>query len=350
MRRSVIAGERAPRPRRVEHSTPEAGQAADAPRWLLLIHHLPPKPDYFRVKVRRRLQRLGAVALKNSVYVLPRTEGTTEDFEWLLREITAEGGGALLCAAALLEGLTDAAVEATFNRERDADYDEIADAARELARSPVNSAGDTLMGDLARLTRRMEEVSAIDYFGAPKRGAAVRALAALAARARPAPVAAEPGPGPGMGERPVGRTWVTREGVHVDRIASAWLIQRFIDPAAHFEFVRPDGYRPAAGELRFDMFDAEFTHEGACCTFETLLARFGLGDPALRALGEIVHDVDCKDAKFGRAEAAGLAALVDGIAGAHGDDAARLARGAAVLDDLYEHFAARLRRGQGARP
>ena len=97
---------------------------------------------------------------------------------------------------------------------------------------------------------------------------------------------------------------------------------------------------PEPGELRFDMFDAEFTHEGDRCTFEALVGRIGTDDPALRAIGEIVHDVDCKDAKFGRVEAGGLAALIDGIAAAHRDDAVRLERGAAVFGDLYEHFAA----------
>ena len=142
-------------------------------------------------------------------------------------------------------------------------------------------------------------------------------------------------------EAPRGRTWVTREGVKVDRIASAWLIRRWIDPQAHFKFVPARGYEPQEGELRFDMYRGEYTHEGDRCTFETLLARFGLTDPALRAISEIVHDIDCKDAKYDRAEADGIARLVQGIVAAHGDDATRLARGAAVLDDLHATFARR---------
>ncbi len=107
------------------------------------------------------------------------------------------------------------------------------------------------------------------------------------------------------GKRPLqGSVWVTRQGVHVDRIASAWLIRRFIDPEARFKFVPAKGYVPEPGELRFDMFEAEFTHEGDRCTFEVLLARAGLADPALAAIGEIVHDIDLKDAKFGREETA----------------------------------------------
>src|SRR5262249_61636995 len=95
---------------------------------------------------------------------------------------------------------------------------------------------------------------------------------------------------------PQGAVWVTRRGIHVDRMASAWLIRRFIDPAAHFRFVDPRSYRQEVGELRFDMFEAEFTHEGDLCTFAVLLSRFGLSAPALRAIAEMVHDVDLKDA------------------------------------------------------
>jgi hypothetical protein len=125
--------------------------------------------------------------------------------------------------------------------------------------------------------------------------------------------------------------------VHVDRIASAWLIQRFIDPEARFRFVRGD--EPAVpGELRFDMFEADFTHEGDLCTFEVLLRRFGLKQKALVRIGEMVHDADLKDGKFNHAEAAGLDHLVAGIAMRHKEDAARLRDGGAVFEGFYEYF------------
>ena len=136
-----------------------------------------------------------------------------------------------------------------------------------------------------------------------------------------------------------GRTWVTRRGVFVDRIASAWLIKRFIDPEARFKFVPPEGYAPRKGELRFDMFEAEYTHEGDRCTFETLVRRFRWRDPALRTIGEIVHDIDCKDTKFGRPEASGVERMLAGIARKHAVDTTRLQRGAAVFDSLYQSFA-----------
>jgi len=138
-----------------------------------------------------------------------------------------------------------------------------------------------------------------------------------------------------------GRVWVTRKGVHVDRIACAWLIRRFIDPGASFKFVLPKGYVPDPNELRFDMYDAEFTHEGDRCSFEVLLTRTGLHDPALAAIAEIVHDIDLKDEKFGREEAPGIKMLINGICTDTHNDDERLIRGAALFDDLYAVFGRR---------
>jgi len=188
---------------------------------------------------------------------------------------------------------------------------------------------------VARLERRLAEIVALDHFGAPGRRVAETALKRARQRHRPAgPRAAASRP-----TRPVhGRSWVTRSGVHVDRIACAWLIRRFIDPKARFRFVVAQDARTAADELRFDMFEAEYTHEGDRCSFETLVARFGLADPGLAVIGELVHDIDCKDGKFGRSETAGLERMIAGIVRRHSGDDARLERGAAVLDDLYEAF------------
>jgi hypothetical protein len=309
--------------------------ARSAGKWLLLIHQIPPKPDYFRVKVRRRLQRMGAVALKNSVYVLPSRAEAVEDFRWLLREIVAEGGEATVCEAELVEGITGADLEALFAAERDADYAEIVTEVQRLA-AQGDADGDRrteIRVEFGRLRRRLEEIAAIDYFGAPGRKAAERAITTVEGRLKAADGATAGGPR--GGEEMRGLTWITRRDVYVDRIASAWLIRRFIDPKARFKFTGAKSYRPKRGEVRFDMFEAEYTHEGDRCTFETLLQRAGLRDRALRAIGEIVHDIDCKDTKFGREEAAGVAALLKGLARAYPNDAVRLERGAAAFDDLY---------------
>ena len=313
------------------------------PRWLLLIHQIPPKPAYFRVKIWRRLQAVGAVAIKNSVYVVPKTDETQEDFEWLLREIVKGGGDASICEARFVEGLEDDRVEALFNAAREADYRQIAEEVRRvgeaLPRRP-EIAGDQrthVEADVARLSRRLADVIAIDFFGAPGREAAEGLLAGLEARVRSrgdggTSIAAD------RIEDLRGRTWVTRKGIHIDRMASAWLIRRVVDPEARFKFVSGKGYRPEGSELRFDMFEAEFTHEGDLCTFEVLRARLAIDDPAMRPIAEVVHDIDLKDGKFGRPEAPGIDRLIAGIAMGHRDDESRLERGSAVFDDLYEYF------------
>jgi hypothetical protein len=307
---------------------------------MLLIHQIPPKPAYLRVKIGRHLARIGAVAIKNSVYALPHNDETQEDFQWVLREIVKGGGEASIVEARFIDGLSDEQVTALFQVAREADYRELSEEARALAVAfpRRGSARDErvtdLHGQLARLRQRATELAAIDFFGAPGREVVEGLLSGMEARMRPAE-GTEPSRTSLAREQYRGRTWVTRTGIKVDRMASAWLIRKFIDPEARFKFVPAKGYQPEKGEVRFDMFEAEFTHEGELCTFEVLVQCFGLADPALRAIAEIVHDIDVKDAKYGREEAPGIGQLVNGIAGAHPEDEARLARGVAVFDDLY---------------
>jgi hypothetical protein len=293
--------------------------------WLLFIHQIPPKPDYFRVKVRRRLHRIGAVPLKNSVYLLPAREETMEDFQWLLREVRAEGGEATLCRAALLDGASNGEIEALFRAERRADYAAIE---RDAAAIGGGGADDA---DVGRLRRRVEETARIDFFGAPGREAAEHAIERAAAR--------PDGAGSEVEARPRGRTWVTRPGLGVDRMSSAWLIRRFIDPEARFAFAPPAEAGSMSGVLRFDMYQGEFTHEGNRCTFEVLLDRFGLDQPALRAVADLVHDIDCKEDKYARPETPGVAAIVEGIRRPEMDDASRLEQGAILFEGLYHGFA-----------
>ena len=260
--------------------------------WLLLLHQLPAKPAYARVKLWRRLQALGAVAVKNSVYALPAGPQSQEDFEWVLKEIGEAGGEGMIVEARLIDGLSDDAVRTMFNNAREADY-------RALAREIRTVEKDAAPAQIARLRTEAARIAAIDFFGANGREDIDARLAALSA-SDGAPVRAP---------RPIvsgaGNVWVTRRNVHVDRIGSAWLIRRFIDREASFKFVPAKGYRPRPGEVRFDMFEAEFTHVGDRCTYEVLLARSGIKDAALTAIGEIVHDIDLKDGKFARAEAGG---------------------------------------------
>lgn len=300
--------------------------------WLLLIHQIPPTPPYLRAKIARRLQQVGAVPVKNSVYVLPAVKSTQEDFQWISREIVKGGGEATICEARFIEGLTEPGVRRMFNDARDVDYRTLAQAAREASGLTESS----LDAEIVRLKQRLSGLGEIDFFGAPGKAAAEAAVQRLEARGKGKAGPVVKGRLSAADYRR--RTWVTRQGIHVDRIASAWLIRGFIDPKARFKFVPGKSYEPKAGELRFDMFEGEFTHEGENCSFETLLERFGLNDAGLRDVAEIVHDIDLKDRKYRREEVPGIDRLIAGICMAHKTDEERLRRGSEVFGDLAEYF------------
>src|SRR5437762_11292646 len=310
----------------ITRAVSDGSKTAKEPGWLLLIHQIPPKPNYFRVKIWRRLQKLGAVGIKNSVYALPASEQAHEDLNWVLREIVDGGGDASLVEARFVEGLSDEQVKEMFRAARDAEYQEIANEARELARKLPRKSDLSderraeLEGRVARLQKRVADVATVDFFLGRARQPLEGLLAELAARLASAPKVektSEPE------ARPRGRTWVTRTGIHVDRMASAWLIRRFIDPEARFRFVTSRDYRHQPAEVRCDTFDGEYTNQGERCTFEVRLARFEVTDAALRPIAEIVHDIDLKDEKYGRTDNAGFEHLINGIAMAHPEDTVR---------------------------
>jgi hypothetical protein len=299
---------------------------SDGQRWYLLIHQLPPEPLYLRAKIRQRLARVGAVAVKNAVYALPLRDECLEDFQWIAQEAISGGGEAFVCEAEFLEKRVEKELVERSRADRDEEYAALAEAIEEWKAE----GGAELPARASRARRRFDEIERIDFFRAPGRAEVARRVAELEALRSPK----EPGAG---GEPLVGRTWVTRKGLHIDRIASAWLIRRFLDSRARFRFIDPK--EPLRkGEIRFDIVEGDFSHEGDRCTFETLVARTGLTDRALMEIGEIVHDIDLKDEKFARAEAAGVERLVNGIVIANPLDEERLTRGAAFFDELYQAF------------
>jgi hypothetical protein len=313
--------------------------ASEETSWLLLIHQVPNSPSYLRVKMWRRLQKVGAVPVKNAVYVLPRSDQSIEDFHWIAREIIESGGDASVCEATFIEGITTGEVVELFRSARQADYstliseiEEIDGQVRKSARAEESTSGS--VGSVSRLREKLTEIESIDFFGCPEKDQAESLLTSLERNLRKAPLRKSARPAGSYS----GRTWVTRKGIYVDRIASAWLIRRFIDPSGRFKFVPAKGYRPEPGEVRFDMFDAEFTHEGELCTFEVLLERFNISDRAMKPIAEIIHDIDLKDSKFGRPETPGMALIVNALCTANKEDMGRLERGSAFLDDLYEYF------------
>ena len=317
--------------------------------WILLIHQLPPRPTNLRVRIWRKLQKLGAVAIKNSVYVLPASEQAHEDFQWLKQEIETAGGEAAVFKAGSVEGATDKEIIAAFRKARDDEYaaissalDGLTGAIREQSRSKHLSAGrlSTHEGEIDKLHAELERIVANDFFGAGGKAAAVSAYERCQKTIRtaqgPATKAAQAKTKGGSLDvvKYQGRRWVTRRNLHIDRLASAWLIRQFIDKRPRFYFVG-DG-ETVEGAIPFDMFGAEFTHHGEDCTFETMLKRFGLaGSKGLRGIAEIVHDIDLKDDKFHRLEAAGLNAIIDGLSNLLRDDRKLLQQTGIVFDALY---------------
>jgi hypothetical protein len=312
--------------------------------WLVLIHRLPPKPAYLRVKIGRLLDRIGSVAVKNAVYVLPRTDGAQEHYQWIVKQIAQEGGEATVFEARFVEGLKDSEVERLFKDARDKDFQDLIRRGRAiqpaLSRArPQAQTWTRLESEVAKLRRQFDDVAALDFFGAPGRQAAELLLSDLERRLRsPQPQPATKSPKTYRIRDYQGRTWVTRKDIHVDRMACAWLIRRFIDPKARFRFVEGKTHVPREGEIRFDMFEGEFTHEGDQCSFEVFVNRLQLDDRGLRPLAEIIHDIDLKDEKFRRPETRGIETLIRSIAQSHPSDLDRVSRASAVLDDLYEYL------------
>jgi hypothetical protein len=325
---------------------------ASTHEWILLIHQLPPRPTNLRVRIWRKLQKLGAVAIKNSVYVLPVDEKTNEDFQWLKQEIQSAGGEAAIFRAGSVEGATDDEIIRAFRKARDeefaaitAELDSLAGRIREQSRakhlSPARLAAHET--ELDRLHVELERVIATDFFQAKGRATALTAYdrCQRALRLSQTPAKRITSAARESGVLSVAdfqnRRWVTRRNLHIDRLASAWLISRFIDKRPRFYFVA-DG-ETTEGAIPFDMFGAEFTHQGEDCTFETLLKRFGLTDiRGLRELAQIVHDIDLKDDKFNRLEAVGLNAIINGLSESLHDDRKLLQQSGAIFDGLFTLF------------
>jgi hypothetical protein len=303
---------------------------------LLLLVGLPPTPSSLRVRVWRRLRALGAVPLKRSAYLLPDNADRYEDFQWLAQEIQREGGEATLVRVRQIENMTDADVLRLFHEPRNADYRQLAGRYRKLL--PVldrksEGAQARAQAELLRLQKDYQRIRDIDFLDAPG-GAEVRRLEeAIAMRVRrPETARRDDSPTLDLGALR-GRRWVTRPRPHVDRIASAWLIKRFIDPEAVFVFAEPAEF--PADAIPFDAPGVELSHHGEDCTFETLIRRARLRDRRLRRLAEIVHEADLRDGKYPHEEARGIDVAIRALLAASPDDHQVLGHGTALFEGLY---------------
>lgn len=303
--------------------------------WYFLIHRIPARPLYLRARVRTLLDRLGAVPLKKAVYVLPQAPGALDRLREVEAEIRAGAGEAFVCEARFPSPDDEALLVETFQERRRLEYARLASKAQAWlakvgARKTAHPAWEA---GRAQLDRELARITAVDFFSAGGREEATARLAELGRALRPSSRKRAP-----AGSRSwEGRTWVTRRGILVDRMACAWFIRRFLDAAARFRFAAPPhGLR--AGETGFDMPGGEFSHEAGGCSLETLIAKTGIRDAALTRIAEIVHELDLRDGQFARPETAGVEQILSGIVAAHPDDQGRLERGLVLFDDLYRSW------------
>jgi hypothetical protein len=342
---------REPEERPVTSSVVQTGRR----RWLLFVHQLPSHPSNLRVRTWRRLQQLGAIPVKQAVYVLPDTPNAREDFEWLKTEVKGTGGDAVVFAADAIDAWTDDALVEEFRRSRQDLYAELAREIEKTLKRADNRGRSrgTRAPALRRLVgifrQRLTAIEGIDFFGSAGRDRIVTLLERLDGRTSDGRPTSTPSAAAGSEQASYdGRLWVTRPRPGVDRMASAWLIRRFIDENARFGFAADREAIPEDA-VPFDMFGVQFTHQGDGCTFETLCSVFQIRDPAVSRIAAIVHDLDLKDARFGAPEAGTVGTMIEGLQLAHGDDGTLLGQGIMLFDSLYRSFDQQLR-SAGPRP
>jgi len=322
--------------------------------WLLLIYQLPSRHSPVRVKVWRRLQRIGAVLLKNSAWAMPESDEAREDLEWLKAEIVASGGEAMVLVGHASQQATQDEIVAAFRDARAKDFEALRKDATKLlqrwsrwsgrsskasgrAETNQQSAGRALPQALRRIRERARELDAIDFFRSPSSDEVAQLVAQLERHARrgQAMKSTTETTGATLAVKDFKKkVWVTRPRPGVDRMASAWLIRRAIDPHATFVFRT----KPRGSEIPFDMYTGDFGHHGELCTFETLVARFALRDPAVASIAQIVHDLDMKEARYNRPEAPAVGRLVEGLRQMHKNDDALLEQGMAMFEALSRSF------------
>jgi hypothetical protein len=345
-----------PRPKAERVTAPATRVRQGARRWLLFVHQLPSSPSNLRVRTWRRLQQLGAIPIKQAVYVLPDTPDAREDFDWLKTEVKAAGGDASVFAADNVDAWSDDALIEEFRRSRQEAYTVLAHDVEQVlkrttgARRPRGTRAPAVRRLLDVFRQRLTAIEGVDFFGSAGRDRVTTLLKQLDERAsvtgRPS-VSSKPASEAGA-DTYHGRLWVTRPRPGVDRMASAWLIRRFIDPQARFGFAADRDAVPGDA-IPFDMFGVDFSHQGEGCTFETMCAVFGIQEPSIARLAAIVHDLDLKDARFGAPEGTTVGSVIDGLQLAHADDEALLAQGMALFEALYRAFE-QSARSAGPRP
>ena len=298
-----------------------------ATSWLLLLFSLPINRNTERVAVWRRLKKIGAVQIKTSTYLLPDEPAQYEQFQWLAQQIRDYGGDSTLVRAHEIEGLTREKVIAMFNDARAKDYGILRKSLQTFIARRKKLDADEAVGELERLTRQFREVREVDFFDSARGHDVAMLLRRAEGRSTAQQLAVLDV------KQYQGKTWLTRPRPEIDRVGSAWLISKLIDRKPKFVFAPSADAVP--GAIPFDMLDAEFSHHGNYCTFETLMRRFAISDKVIAKIGEMIHDADLDDARFQRVEAVGIDRVLKGWAKQGLPDKEILRRGFECFDALY---------------
>jgi hypothetical protein len=294
------------------------------PPWILLVFSLARKGASLRVTVWRKLQRYGTLPLGNSGYFLPNTDGNRERFEWLATAVRTEGGEASVLEVQSIDNCSFAQMKQRFSDARAGDY-------RELLNDLRNPASAKRSSRITRLRQRFQDIVSIDFFGSPLRKQVEQALNSLQTSKTKSVLPEIANVSPAEYRN---RVWVTRPRPGIDRVTSAWLIRKFVDPKAKFTFA-PEDKKPAKA-VPFDMYEGGFGHRGEDCTFETLLKVFHIREKKVLVMAEVVHDADLFDEKFGRKEGFGIDEVLKGWAREGLSDQELLKRGIELTDGLYK--------------
>ena len=295
--------------------------------WLLLTFTLPTKRASQRVEIWRKLQRYGTVPLGNSGYLLPSDASNEERFQWLATTIRKYGGEASVVRVESIDNLSAPQLKGRFSEARAREYQELIQEIHALSGTPSERRSTARLG---RLRNRFQEIVDVDFFDSPLQER-VRELLERASSLRAATTGTTTKINP---KEYKNRTWATRPRPGVDRCASAWLIRRFIDPKARFAFASEDQVPVRA--VPFDMFhERGFGHRGGDCTFETLEKEFRIRDPRVMVVGQMIHDADLLDDRFGRKEGYGVDEILRGWARQGVADNKLLERGMELIEGLY---------------
>ncbi len=315
--------------------------------WLLIFYSVPSHPVSNRMMIWRKLAKVGAVQLKGAVYILPATEEHEEFLQWLIGEVKSMGGDGAFVRSAEIRTMTDADIRRLFSTQADQEYHRLEKALdvverkiQSIRKGTKSEEGKRLADQVAKITKEFDGVAKRDFFDTSTGKAMRKRIQALEAGLRDAGKKTPEEAASIVARRTLDyqeKSWATRKNPFIDRMASAWLIKRFIDPKASFAFIDERDIGSLDNTtIAFDVRGAVFTHVGDLCTFEVLVKSFGIKDRAVKKIAEIVHDLDVKDEKYNKPEAAGVEDILAGIRKTAKNDADGLERGMAAFEMLYQ--------------